>query len=163
MKKNKKNHLWAPWRREYVVSGDKERECVFCLAAGEKDDKKSKIIYRGKESFALLNIYPYNCGHVMVAPYRHIADFCSLTESESGEVNSIMQKILEKMKETMSPHGFNIGMNLGRTAGAGIENHLHVHVVPRWEGDTNFMPVVAEEKVMPESLGSVWRKLKIEY
>ncbi len=160
---DKKNHLWAPWRSDYVTRPDKPCECVFCEAPREKTDKKTKILYRGKQSFAILNIYPYNCGHAMVAPYRHTGDFESLTGQELDEMNRIVRKLLKKMKKALSPHGFNLGINLGRAAGAGIEEHVHMHIVPRWSGDTNFMPVIAGDKVMPQSLESLWTKLRIKY
>ena len=159
---SRKNHLWAPWRAEYVTSPDSQEGCVFCLAPGNKDDRENKILFRGKKSFALLNLYPYNCGHAMVAPYRHTADFESLSWEELKEINIILKKLMKKMREKMAPHGFNMGVNLGRPAGAGIDKHIHFHIVPRWSGDTNFMPVLSGDKVMPESLESVWRKLKIK-
>ncbi len=138
-----------------------DMDCIFCEKPKKNDDKKELIIYRGQKAFALLNIYPYNNGHIMVAPYKHTGELAELTKEEYGEMNKIVKMYVARIKKTMNPHGFNVGMNIGKVAGAGFDEHLHTHIVPRWRGDTNFMPVVGKEKVISESLNSVYKKLKI--
>jgi ATP adenylyltransferase len=152
--------LWAPWRVKYITHPD-GNECIFCVKSGENDDEKNFVLYRGEHAFALLNIYPYNNGHVMVAPYQHTGDLSELPQETVYEMQDIVKMFVEKLKEQMNPQGFNIGMNIGRTAGAGFKDHLHTHVVPRWNGDTNFMPVIGKEDVLSEALESAYRKLKI--
>ena len=151
--------LFAPWRIGYIL-GKKEKGCVFCRMAGENKDKENFILRRGKTVFSVLNLYPYNNGHLMVVPYRHVADLSLLTEEERKELMEEAGRCAEKLKETMRTDGFNIGMNIGRAAGAGIADHLHFHVVPRWVGDENFMTTVGDVKVIPEGLQDVYKKLK---
>ncbi len=158
---NKKGPVWAPWRVEYITNSD-TKECIFCLKPAEKEDRKNHIIYRGKKVFAVLNKYPYNNGHIMVAPYSHKANLESLSRGELEELMDVVRFYVRRIEELMEAHGFNIGMNIGKTAGAGFEEHLHMHVVPRWEGDTNFMPVIGNQEVISESLNSVYEKLKTE-
>lgn len=143
--------LWAPWRLEYIESADEQPECIFCRAYA-LDDDAGLIVYRGELVFVLLNKYPYACGHLMVAPYRHLGAFEQLTEPEVVEIHRLVVAALELLAATMAPQGFNLGWNLGRAAGAGVVDHLHEHIVPRWAGDTNFMPVLADLKVLPEAL-----------
>ena len=165
--------LWAPWRVKYITHPD-GNECIFCVKSQQQDDEKNYVLYRGEYAFALLNIYPYNNGHVMVAPYKHTGELSELSEDEMHEINDIVRMFVAKMKEQMNPQGFNIGMNIGRgrrgparcgrigrTAGAGFQDHLHTHIVPRWNGDTNFMPVIGKEDVISEALESVYTRLKI--
>ncbi len=160
MSAQRKSHiLWAPWRMEYIL-GEKEKGCIFCTRLQLQDDQKNLILYRGEHNFIIMNKYPYNNGHLMVVPNRHTADFESLTEHESLEMMNLIAKSLRVLKETIRPHGFNIGINLGEIAGAGIDDHLHFHIVPRWAADTNFMPVVAETKVISEALAQTWERLK---
>ncbi len=144
--------LWTPWRYWYVSRGVKQKGCFLCNAAREKKDDDNLVIYRGKKCFVVLNRFPYNNGHVMVAPYRHVSDLSLLEEDEFRELWDLVRVSVEALRKAYSPDGFNIGINLGRVAGAGLPGHLHVHIVPRWEGDTNFMPVVGETKTMPEDL-----------
>jgi len=151
--------LWAPWRIEYIRS-PKHEGCIFCDFPRENRDEERLILYRGEHSFVIMNNYPYNPGHVMVAPYRHVANWEELTEEELLEIMKLSQMMIRVLKRVMSPHGFNMGVNLGRVAGAGIEDHVHLHIVPRWNGDTNFMPVIADTKVIPESLEEAYRELK---
>lgn len=151
--------LWAPWRLEYIESADQPKGCIFCIKVQESDDRKNLIVYRGKHAFVILNRFPYNNGHVMIAPYKHIAEFSSLSDQAKLELIDLLSLTKEVLDQVMRPHGFNIGINLGRSAGAGIEDHLHIHVVPRWNGDTNFMPILANTKVIPESLDKTWMKL----
>jgi ATP adenylyltransferase len=150
--------LWAPWRLEYIQSADQEEDCVFCRAP-DLDDEAGLVVHRGERAFVLLNRYPYASGHLMVAPYRHEGDFGGLAGEEALELHSLSAAAVAVLGEVMAPQGFNLGWNLGRIAGAGIVDHVHQHVVPRWAGDTNFMPVLADVKVMPEALESTRRKL----
>jgi ATP adenylyltransferase len=150
--------LWAPWRLEYIQSADQQEGCVFCRSAG-LDDETGLVVHRGEHAFVLLNRYPYVSGHLMVAPYRHEGEFAALLADEALEVHSLSAQATDVLREVMSPQGYNLGWNLGRIAGAGIVDHVHQHVVPRWAGDTNFMPVLADVKVMPEALEATRRKL----
>ena len=143
--------LWAPWRLEYVQSADEQPGCVFCLAAGG-DDEERLVVHRGDNAFVVLNKFPYSSGHLMVAPYRHAGDFADLTNDEALEIHALTRRGLDALRELYAPDGFNLGWNLGRVAGAGVVDHVHLHVVPRWGGDTNFMPVLADVKVIPEHL-----------
>jgi ATP adenylyltransferase len=150
--------LWAPWRLQYI-RGEKSDECIFCTKPA-LDDEAALIVHRGDRCFVMLNAYPYTSGHVMVAPYEHIADLTALDEPTALELMTLSQESLRAIGAAYGPEGFNLGANLGTVAGAGIAEHLHVHVVPRWEGDTNFMSVVGEVRVLPESLEDTWRNLK---
>jgi len=152
--------MWAPWRLEYIINSGSDGGCIFCEKPKEKNDEKNFIIYRGKESFALLNIYPYNNGHIMIAPYRHTGSLDDLSTETLCEMMELVKKITHRIKKEMKAQGFNVGINVGKAAGAGIEQHIHIHVVPRWPGDTNFMPVVCGTKIISESLKSVYDKLK---
>lgn len=152
------SRLWAPWRSHFVTH-QPVRGCIFCRAIRLYQDKKNFVIHRGKLSFAILNLYPYNNGHVMVAPRRHVGDLSKLTFAEWAEMLKVAQQQLKAMKRSLKPHGFNLGLNLGRTAGAGIPGHLHMHVVPRWNGDTNFMPILSSTKVISQSLAEVYQLL----
>jgi ATP adenylyltransferase len=146
--------LWAPWRLEFVksASGHDPLECVFCAAPQREDDQAALILHRGATCFVILNLYPYTNGHLLIAPYRHLATPGALDAEERAELWELFDRCLDVLDRTLHPHGANAGMNLGRTAGAGIEGHLHLHVVPRWNGDTNFMPVLGETKVISELL-----------
>ena len=154
--------IWAPWRMEYLSKANKvkENDCVLCLKPRENDDEANLILFRGKSNFIILNAFPYNPGHLMVAPYRHSGKLQDLTDEELMEHSQILRMVIKLLGEVFNPGGFNIGMNIGKAAGAGIEKHLHTHVVPRWEGDTNFMPALADTKVMPETLAASYKKLK---
>ncbi|SRR6266496_2161547 len=139
---------------------DEPQGCLFCELLAKEDDEVSFILARDGIAFALLNAYPYNPGHLMVAPARHVGELEDLTAQEVADTGRLMQRAVKALREEMAPHGFNLGANLGRVAGAGIPGHLHWHVVPRWNGDTNFMPVVGQTRVLPESLEDTYRKLK---
>ena len=152
-------HLWAPWRIEYLQRTP-ESSCILCRKPAENNDEANLILYRGQRNFIILNAFPYNTGHLMVAPYRHTADLQVLTDEEAKEHFDIIKMVLALLRQVMKPTGFNIGLNLGRAAGAGIAEHLHTHVVPRWGGDTNFMPVLSDTKVMPEALTATYLKLR---
>ena len=136
--------------------------CIFCdkVAAGEAADQENLILWRGAHTFIILNLYPYNSGHLMVVPYRHLAQVTALTPAEYGEMFATVQRMVQVIDAVYRPEGYNVGMNLGRVAGAGIADHVHLHLVPRWGGDTNFMPVVGQTKVLPESLAQTWTRLR---
>lgn len=157
------DRLWTPWRMEYIVDTNRPGGCIFCDKPEEESDRENLILFRGERIFVIMNRYPYNNGHLMVTPYSHVSDVTLLTEEEMLEVSRSIQKSVEILKETMNPQGFNVGMNMGKAAGAGIDDHLHFHVVPRWNGDTNFMPVLSDVRVMPEHLDETYLKLKPFY
>jgi ATP adenylyltransferase len=150
--------LWAPWRLEYII-GEKSDECIFCAKPALEDDA-ALIVRRGERCFVMLNAFPYASGHVMIAPFEHTADLAGLDEATALELMSLTQDSIRAIGGAYRPEGFNVGANLGTVAGAGVADHVHMHVVPRWEGDTNFMPVLGEVRVLPESLGDTYRKLK---
>jgi ATP adenylyltransferase len=154
--------LWAPWRMQYVA-GPRPGGCILCDKAKEDEDAKNFILARGPLTYVLLNIYPYNCGHLMIAPYRHVAVLESLSSEEKGEMIAWASTSERILREAFQAEGFNIGINIGKIAGAGIDGHLHMHVVPRWNGDTNFMPVLGETKVIPEHLEETYAKLVPHY
>ena len=143
--------LWAPWRIDYIT-GPKDAECIFCAAAQGRGEDADRVLARGRHCFSILNAYPYAPGHVMVAPNRHVAALEHLDDSESLELMQQARRMVAALTEAMSPQGFNVGLNLGTVAGAGIADHLHLHVVPRWAGDTNFMPLLADTHVIPQAL-----------
>lgn len=151
--------LWAPWRIEYIKNTRKEEGCIFCTKPSESDDRKNLILYRGRHVYIIMNRYPYNNGHLMVVPFQHTAALEDLSEPARLELMALLDLSQKTLSEVMHPQGFNIGMNIGRTAGAGIEEHLHFHVVPRWGGDTNFMPIVGHTKVISEALEETWEQL----
>ena len=156
--------LWAAWRMEYIANASGKRakgaKCLFCSLGRARPGPRNLVLARTPRVLVMLNLYPYNVGHVMVAPTRHLGSLAQLTAEESVELTEWLGKIERALKRAYRPHGFNLGMNLGRTAGAGVLGHLHWHVVPRWNGDTNFMPVIAGTKVLPESLARTYRRLQ---
>jgi ATP adenylyltransferase len=156
------DRLWAPWRMQYINDNQTECGCIFCVKPPEDRDEENLIIFRGERSFIMLNAFPYNNGHLLVAPYRHIADLSLLDEEEQADLMKLTTLGCDLLKATCFPHGFNVGMNLGQVAGAGIADHLHMHIVPRWSGDTNFMPVVSDTKVLPQALSATYNALKAE-
>jgi len=151
--------LWAPWRMEYIL-GEKESGCIFCTRINQESDKENLILLRGKNNFVIMNKYPYNNGHLMVVPNRHSSEFDSLNDPEKLEMVNLVSKSMNVLKKTINPDGFNVGMNIGKIAGAGIDDHLHFHIVPRWAADTNFMPVVGQTKIISENLEETWERLK---
>ncbi len=153
------DRLWAPWRLEYIESADDEEDCVFCVAAGENPPANSLLIHRTGTSTVMLNKYPYAPGHLLIAPARHVGAFGELDATEAAEIHVLAARGIDALSKSSDPHGFNVGWNLGRPAGAGIVEHVHMHVVPRWSGDTNFMPVLADVRVMPEHLADTRAKL----
>ena len=157
------DYLWTPWRYAFVTQADQGKGCVFCDKHAASDDEKNLIVYRGRRNYLLLNIYPYTVGHVLIAPYRHIA---SLTEAEPDELTELMdltRRTEQALRNIYRPHGLNLGMNLGAAAGAGVAGHMHMHVLPRWVADANFMAVVGETRVLPEALETTWTKLHAEF
>ncbi len=153
--------LWAPWRMKFIRQSicKKSEKCIFCEKVKDKNDKKNLVLYRGKKCFVILNLYPYNNGHLMVLPYRHVKEIKDLDNEELLEMFILVSQMIEILKYTHKPEGFNIGINLGKVSGAGIEEHLHIHIVPRWSGDTNFMPVIGKTKVISESLKDTYNIL----
>jgi ATP adenylyltransferase len=152
-------HMWAPWRIKYIQM-EKPKGCILCDKPKENNDPQNYILHRGQKNFVILNSYPYNPGHLMVAPYRHVAGLEELTKEELHEHFEIVSRSLKVLRQVFDPGGFNIGINAGRVAGAGIDDHIHTHIVPRWPGDTNFMPVASEVRVLPQALAETYEKLK---
>ena len=150
--------LWAPWRLEYVQNAEEQTGCVFCAAAGGGDEH-GLVVHRGERAFVLLNKFPYAAGHLMIAPYAHTGRFGDVSDEEALEVHTLAAAALDVLGEAMHPQGYNLGWNLGRVAGAGVVDHVHIHIVPRWAGDTNFMPVLADVKVIPQALEDTRKKL----
>jgi len=158
------NHrIWAPWRLKYVkdASKDVEEECIFCTFPGEDagSDEANLIVHRGERCFVILNKFPYTNGHLMVAPFEHVASLPDVESETVAEMMGLAQQAMRILESTYSPHGYNVGINQGRVAGAGVEHHIHMHVVPRWGGDTNFMPVLADTRVMPQTLEQSYEAL----
>ena len=147
--------LWAPWRLEYIV-GDKQEGCFLCRILGDDNDRENLILKRGQLCAVVMNRYPYNNGHLMVCPYRHVAELDDLCGEERLELMDLVADCIKALKQSIRPDGFNVGINLGRAAGAGLEDHIHTHIVPRWNGDTNFMPVMDDVKVIPQGLLELW-------
>ncbi len=154
------NKLWAPWRASYITKlDDKKTRCVFCAILAGRRDKENLIFKRGKLCFAVLNLYPYSNGHCLILPNRHINDISKLTLAEQAEMMALTIDVKQLLTKALKPSGFNLGMNLGRLAGAGIPGHVHMHCVPRWRGDHNFMPITAETKVISQSLQTIYKAL----
>ena len=154
------DYLWTPWRYRYIADGPKEDRCIFCDAVAANDDEKFLIVLRGEKNFVILNLYPYTSGHVMVVPYAHVADFSAADPDTLCRNDAPRAARPGRSREDVSSQGFNLGMNLGRAAGAGITKHLHLHVLPRWSGDANFMTVVGETRVEPEELSTTYKRLR---
>lgn len=157
--------LWSPWRSQYIDTFKEEKEplpgSLFTRILAENDDRKNYLLHRGKNCFIIMNLYPYNSGHLMIVPYKEVKELTELDDETRLEMFLMLELGIKALTEVMKPHGFNIGANLGRVAGAGIEDHLHFHIVPRWNGDTNFMPVLNDVKVISEEMGRTYTKLKV--
>jgi ATP adenylyltransferase len=151
--------LWAPWRMAYILE-TRQPGCFLCDIVQTSRDEDNLVLERGEHTMLLMNRYPYNNGHLMVAPYQHMDALEGLRPEALSELMALCVRGCSRLRQALRPHGFNVGLNLGAAAGAGLKEHLHLHIVPRWEGDTNFMPVLAEVKVIPQSLGELWRQLK---
>ncbi len=156
------DRLWSPWRYRYVSHANPDATCIFC-SKPSGGDEAGLVLYRGVHNFVLLNLYPYTNGHLMVAPYEHVADLERLSGEAAIEMMALTQQAVGHLKAVYRPQGVNLGMNLGECAGAGIAGHLHMHVLPRWFGDANFMTTVGETRVLPEDLGETWRKLRAAF
>jgi len=152
--------LWAPWRTGYITSIPKKKGCFLCIGASRKSDEKRYIVRRSKSSFAILNLFPYNNGHLMVAPYRHTGSLEELTQEEILDMARLVIEMKRLLDLRLKPGGYNIGLNIGRAGGAGVEHHIHIHIVPRWFGDTNFMPILSDTKIVSESLRDLYCRLK---
>ena len=152
--------LWAPWRMRYIANADAAEGCIFCTFPQEQNDAENLIVLRGEKAFIIMNAYPYSNGHLMVSPYQHTSSLDDLSDEELLELMALTRKGINILKSAFRPDGFNVGMNMGRVAGAGIADHVHIHIVPRWSGDTNFMPVLADVRVIPESLSVVYQQLQ---
>ena len=153
--------LWAPWREKFILC-EKQPGCFLCRTARENQDRKNFILFRGKKCFVILNRYPYNNGHLMAAPFRHVGRLEELKEEELTELWKMAQLCVKALKSGLKPQGINLGMNLGKVSGAGVADHIHLHIVPRWQGDTNFMPILAETKLISVGLSNTYRILKGE-
>jgi ATP adenylyltransferase len=157
--------LWTPWRYDYIkgTSGEKSgsgQPCVFCSLLEQQDDERTFILHRARHNFVILNIYPYTSGHLLIVPYEHAADLDLIAKEASDEMMDLAKRAQTVLRETYRPHGFNLGINLGRSAGAGVADHLHLHVLPRWTGDANFMSTVSETRVLPEDLTATYDRLR---
>ena len=152
--------LWAPWRIEYIGTPKEEDGCIFCQKADSNDDENSLVLHRGNQSYILMNLYPYSNGHIMISPYKHTSDTNEISDVCNNEIMTFANGTMNILRIAMNAEGFNFGANLGKAGGAGIEEHIHYHIVPRWVGDTNFMPVVGNTKVVIEGLVETWTTLK---
>ena len=154
------DHLWSPWRYQYVNKSGPAAGCIFCAKGSEQRDRENYVLYRGSRNYVILNLYPYSTGHLMVAPYEHLANLAAAPADTVDEMMRIARLAEIHLREVYNPHGFNIGMNIGESAGAGVPGHIHLHVLPRWMGDSNFMTTVGETRVLPEILDVTYEKLK---
>jgi ATP adenylyltransferase len=154
------DHMWSPWRYRYVSTASPQDACIFCSKSAAGRDEDNHIVYRGEWNFVILNLYPYTNGHLMVAPYEHVSSIEDAAEQTAVEMMQLVRSAARHLRAVYHPQGLNLGMNIGECAGAGIAGHIHMHVLPRWLGDANFMTVVGETRVMPEDLPETYRKLK---
>ncbi len=157
------DYLWTPWRYAYVTQAGRAEGCVFCQKQTPGDDQRQYVIHRGRHNYLVLNIYPYTVGHLMVVPCRHVATLEECQAEELGELMELTRRAEAALRRLYRPQGFNIGMNIGASAGAGVAGHLHMHVLPRWEADSNFVSVIGETRVLPEELPVTWAKLRGEF
>ena len=154
------DYLWTPWRYAYVSSTEKTAGCIFCDAPKEKDDSKTLIVHRGQHCYVILNAYPYTPGHVMIVPYAHLDELQKLPTEAARELMTLSQRMETVLRELYKPDGINLGMNIGKAAGAGIAGHIHMHVLPRWVADANFVSVVGETRILPETLEVTWGRMR---
>jgi len=157
------NHLWSPWRMEYIENSSKEDGCVFCNAQSMTDGAENLIAHRGERAYVILNRYPYTSGHLMVIPFEHVPNLEELDSATRAEMMELTSRCTTVLKIIYKPQGFNIGVNIGEAAGAGVKKHVHIHIVPRWKGDTNFMSTLGETRVLPEALEDTYRRVKNEF
>jgi ATP adenylyltransferase len=153
-------HLWTPWRSTYVTRNSSPAECIFCAALAESSDEKNLLLYRAKYNFVILNRYPYSSGHLMIAPNIHVSRLTEIGDADASEMMQLAREAEAILEEVYQPHGINLGMNLGEAAGAGIASHIHLHILPRWIGDSNFMTVVGDTRVIPEALTETYQRLR---
>jgi ATP adenylyltransferase len=154
------NRLWSPWRMKYIENGEQEEGCIFCNAQAKEDSEANLIAFRGQRAFVILNLYPYTSGHLMVIPFEHVATFEELTSATRSEMMELTSQCMLVLRKTYHPQGFNMGANIGEAAGAGVPGHVHIHIVPRWGGDTNFMSTLGETRVLPESIEVTYRRVR---
>jgi len=154
------NHLWSPWRMEYIDNPDKEEGCVFCNAQAKEDGAENLIAYRGERAYVILNRYPYTSGHLMAIPFEHVSNLEELDSETRAEMMELTSRCTTILKNIYRPQGFNVGVNIGEAAGAGVLGHVHIHIVPRWKGDTNFMSSVGQTRVLPEALEDTYQRVK---
>lgn len=154
------DYLWSPWRYQYLTAAKEPDGCVFCRIAADNDDCRNLVVHRTQHNFVVLNRYPYTTGHIMVVPYAHVADLSSIDEVAANEMMALVRLSERHLRALYHPEGINIGMNIGESAGAGIAGHIHMHVLARWHGDANFMTTVAETRILPEDLGTTWKRLR---
>ena len=157
------DYLWTPWRFAYVSTADRATVCVFCDKQTSKEDAREYIVHRARRNYVVLNIFPYTVGHLLIAPYRHIGKLGDASAEELGEMMELTRRAEAALERVYLPHGINAGMNLGKSAGAGVAGHLHMHVLPRWEADSNFVSVIGETRVLPEDLAVTWEKLRGQF
>ena len=158
------DYLWSPWRYKYVSSGEAgRRECIFCAKAASSDDRGNLIVLRAKHNFALLNLYPYTSGHLMIATYEHVASLAEAAAEARAEMMELSARAEKILRELYKPDGLNLGMNLGAAAGAGVAGHIHMHVLPRWTGDASFITTVSETRVLPEALETTWERVRAKF
>ncbi|HEV2444692.1 MAG TPA: HIT domain-containing protein [Candidatus Sulfopaludibacter sp.] len=157
------DYLWTPWRYQYITTTGNAVDCVFCAAAQNPHDRETFIVHRAERNFVILNRFPYTSGHVMVVPYQHAAQLEDVSEETTAEMMSLSRAVVRHLKAVYHPEGLNLGMNLGKSAGAGIAGHLHLHILPRWTGDTNFMTTVGETRVLPEDLEETWKRIRASF
>ncbi len=153
------DYLWTPWRYAYIVNAEKTPGCVFCEVQKEKDDRKALIVHRGRHCFLILNLFPYTSGHLMIVPYAHLDELQKLPREAAEEMMALMQRVEGVLREVYRPEGINMGMNIGRAAGAGVAGHVHMHALPRWVADSNFMTTIGETRVLPEDLQTTWERI----
>lgn len=153
-------HIWSPWRYQYIASADRQPGCIFCRAQEKDREREYLVIYRAQLNYIILNLFPYTSGHLMIVPYQHTASFADMSLAVTAEMMELAKRAQTALESEYHPDGFNIGMNLGRSAGAGVADHVHLHVVPRWAGDANFVSIVGETRVLPEDLHTTYDKLK---
>lgn len=157
------NHLWSPWRMKYIENNEKEDGCVFCIAHAKEDSAANLIAFRGERAFVILNLYPYTSGHLMVVPFEHAATLEELDSATRAEMMELTSQCMSVLRKTYRPQAFNMGANIGEAAGAGVPGHVHIHIVPRWGGDTNFMSALGETRVLPESLEDTYKRVHEEF
>ncbi len=154
------DYLWSPWRYQYITHSSSSTECIFCAIARSLNDEENLVVHRAQYNFVVLNRFPYSSGHLMVVPYEHLSSLAAVKEEGAAEMMGLMRQAETALRNAYQPNGLNMGLNLGESAGAGVADHVHMHVLPRWAGDSNFMTVVGETRVLPEDLGETYRKVK---